>query len=197
MSNPGLCKTYLAGGTINPRRFVKFSADGTVVQASAAADDVIGVAACPDAVASGERLDVYRDGLVPVDFGGTVTRGVRVMSDADGKAVAHTGSEDRIYEVVIAGGSAGTLTVTGILTTDRLVSVLRLDIDATAANTDLDDLTSEFSISAADTITNAGGSATTGDKLKVLYERSGGGNTPCGRNEQAAVSGDIGLVKLT
>jgi hypothetical protein len=142
-------------------------------------------------------VDVYRDGLVEVDFGGTVSRGVRVMSDADGKAVAHTGAETTIKQFVVTGGAAGNLTATGILTTDVLVAAIVLNRDATAANIDLVDLTSEFSITAADTINNTGGTATTGDEVLVTVLRSGAGNTPCGRNEQAAVSGDIGLVKLT
>jgi predicted RecA/RadA family phage recombinase len=75
----------------------------------------------------------------------------------------------KLTRAVIAGGSAGNLTVTGITQKDELVAVLRLDIDATAANTDLDDLTAEFSITAADTINNTGGTASTGDKLLVLY----------------------------
>jgi hypothetical protein len=72
---------------------------------------------------------------------------------------------------VIAGGAAGNHTVTGIATGDEIVLVARFDLDATAGNIDVDDLTSEFSISAANTITNpaSGGTATTGDKLLVIY----------------------------
>lgn len=69
---------------------------------------------------------------------------------------------------LIAGGAAGDHTVTGIATGDELVAVLQIDID-TGAVVDVDDLTSEFSIKAADTIENDGGTATTGDKLLVLY----------------------------
>lgn len=69
---------------------------------------------------------------------------------------------------VIAGGAAGPLTVTGIAALDQLVSVVRF-IGAGTDVTDVSDLTSEFSISAANTITNVGGTATTGDKLLVVY----------------------------
>jgi hypothetical protein len=65
-------------------------------------------------------------------------------------------------QTVVAGGAAGDITVTGITTSDRLVSVINL--------TDGADLTSEFSITAADTINNAGGTATTGDDLLVVWE---------------------------
>lgn len=69
---------------------------------------------------------------------------------------------------VVAGGAAGDFTVTGISTTDQLVSVLYFTGAGTDI-TDLSDLTGEFSISAADTINNTGGTATTGGKLVVIY----------------------------
>lgn len=73
-----------------------------------------------------------------------------------------------VKQAVISGGAAGAHTVTGILTTDSLVSVFEL----TGGGTDVTavaDLTAEFSISAADTIDNTGGTATTGDQLLVTW----------------------------
>lgn len=70
---------------------------------------------------------------------------------------------------IISGGSAGALTLTGIAVGDSILMVARFDLDGTASNIDLDDLTSEFRISAADTISNTGGSDTTSDKLLILY----------------------------
>lgn len=70
---------------------------------------------------------------------------------------------DALTIAVINGGAAGALTVTGIKTRDTLVSVVQVSAGVPA------DLTSEFSISAADTIDNTGGTATTGDKLIVFY----------------------------
>lgn len=77
-----------------------------------------------------------------------------------------------LYSTVIAGGAAGAHTVTGILAGDRLVSVVRVDLDATAANIDADVLTSEFTITDTDEITNDT-TNTTGDKLIVTYEALG------------------------
>jgi hypothetical protein len=68
-----------------------------------------------------------------------------------------------------AGAAAGDVTVTGIATADKLICVLRLDRDATAANINLSTLTSEFTITAAATINNAAGTNTTGDTLVVAY----------------------------
>ena len=65
--------------------------------------------------------------------------------------------------IPVAGGSAGDLTATGVLTTDRLKYVLNL--------TDSTDVTVEFTISAADTINNTGGTATTGDLLLIFISR--------------------------
>jgi hypothetical protein len=85
----GLTKPYTAGGTVNPRRIVKFgSADGVVVQATGVADLLVGVSADLGS-ASGERQDVFMAGnIVEVDCGGTIARGAPVTSDANGKAVA-------------------------------------------------------------------------------------------------------------
>ena len=58
--------------------------------------------------------------------------------------------------------------MTGIETGDSLVAVLQ--IDATDASETYADLTAEFSISAANTINNAGGTDTTGSGLLVVYE---------------------------
>lgn len=88
MSNRGLTKTYKTGGApVARRRIVKFSADFTVAQASAAGDDLIGISdQAADAPPNG-RCDVNRDGLAEVLFGGTVARGKPVTADANGKAV--------------------------------------------------------------------------------------------------------------
>lgn len=66
-----------------------------------------------------------------------------------------------LVQTVATGGAAGDITVSGISVEDQLISVVNLDDGA--------DLTSEFSITEADTINNAGGTATTDDTLLVLY----------------------------
>lgn len=71
-------------------------------------------------------------------------------------------------QTVIAGGAAGDHTVTGIALGDRLVTVL-FDTLADTGEA-LTDITDEFSITADDTINNAGGTDTTDGALIVLYE---------------------------
>jgi hypothetical protein len=112
MANPGLIKNYTAGGAINPYRIAKFgAADGEVLQAAAATDLLIGVVAIPgSAAASGERVDVIRDGLADVEYGGTVTRGQKLTSDANGKAVVAApaaGSNVQIIGIAEVSGVAG------------------------------------------------------------------------------------------
>lgn len=65
----------------------------------------------------------------------------------------------------VAGAAAGNVTVNGIATTNTLVAVVGIkDADQTTH-----DFTSEFVICAANTIGNAGGTATTGYHLVVVY----------------------------
>ena len=88
MSNELLLKSYVAAGTIAKHRIVSFGAsDGTVVASSAATSLHIGVNAELDVV-TGERVDVVRSGLPLVEYGGAVTRGQPLTSDAQGRAVA-------------------------------------------------------------------------------------------------------------
>lgn len=110
MSTPVLTRTYLTGGAITKRRIVKWgSADHTVVQATAATDSLIGVAAELDA-ASGERIDVHLSGVVEVEFGGNVTRGAQITADTSGKAVAAApaaGVNNGIIGIAMVSGVSG------------------------------------------------------------------------------------------
>ena len=96
---------------------------------------------------------------------GKVTE-AKIGSAAVTKAKLGTGF---IKGALIAGGAAGNHTVTGIATADALIQVLYF-VGAGTDVTDVSDLTSEFTISAANTINNTGGTATTGGKLQVFYQ---------------------------
>lgn len=74
----------------------------------------------------------------------------------------------RLRTAVVDGAAAGNVTVTGIATLDELISVIHCTAGATEDGT-FADLTSEFTISAADTINNAAGTSTSGNKLIVIY----------------------------
>lgn len=69
------------------------------------------------------------------------------------------------------GGSAGTLTAKGVKADDKLLLVQALTLD-TGAPRAVADLTSEFSITADNTVANTGGTATTGAFVAVTVART-------------------------
>lgn len=104
-------KGFVAGAAIAAKRIVKFgSADNAVVQAAAVADFSIGVSDL--AAASGEHVTVVMGGIAIVEYGGPITRGALVTTDADGKAVAAApaaGANNRIVGVAMVSGVSGDL----------------------------------------------------------------------------------------
>jgi hypothetical protein len=89
-----------------------------------------------------------------------------------------SGELGMIRKAHVAGAAAGNMTVTGIALGDKLISVVR--IDAAGAN-----LVGEFTVTAADTINNTGGTSTAGQTVLVEWETYGGGRdglrVPTGR----------------
>jgi hypothetical protein len=71
---------------------------------------------------------------------------------------------------VLTGATSGDVTLTGIGTLDELDEVLYFAGAGTSV-TDVTDLTSEFTITATNTINNAGGTSSTGGKLVVRYTK--------------------------
>lgn len=97
---------YTAGGTIAGGRIVKFGSDDkTVVQASAATDKGIGISRIvgSDSYSTGNRVDVVRIGVAEVTYGGNVTRGDLLTSDADGKAIVVTDALRAAADVRVVG----------------------------------------------------------------------------------------------
>lgn len=87
----GLITNFNAGAEVKPYRIVKFgSSNKTAVQATGATDASIGLSDQMGAASAGDPLDVIRSGIGEVEFGGNVTRGDWLTSDADGKAVSTT-----------------------------------------------------------------------------------------------------------
>jgi hypothetical protein len=108
--NPILTKSYLSGGVINIHTIVKMSDDNTVVAAAASTDALIGVLRGVNflgttAAAVGDRVDVIQDGMADVVCGGTVTRGDKLTSDANGAAV--TWSTGRVLGIALRSGVVG------------------------------------------------------------------------------------------
>lgn len=111
MKNEGLIKNYIADAAIGKYRIVKAgSADGYVAQGAAVGDLLIGVTSRVTAEAAGDRVDVIRSGIAEVEYGGAVTRGQKLTSDASGKAVAAApaaGTNNQIIGVAEVSGVLG------------------------------------------------------------------------------------------
>jgi hypothetical protein len=107
MANPDLIRNFKAEAAIAAYRIVKAgAADGQVAQAAAVGDKSVGVST-DIAAAINERCDVILGGVADVQYGGAVTRGDLVTSDANGKAVAAApaaGANNRIVGVALVSG---------------------------------------------------------------------------------------------
>jgi len=107
MNNPGLSKVFDAGAAIARHRIVKFGTDDDkAVQASAVGDALIGVSGELD-IASGERIDVIITGIPRVEYGGNVTRGDWLTTDAVGKAVSAAPAAGVNNSVIGRAGESG------------------------------------------------------------------------------------------
>lgn len=122
MRNELFIKACYAGAAILPFRIVKHgAADAFAIQGADAGDAIFGVSDSLGAAAANDPVDVIRGGIAEVTYGGTVTRGDPLTSDAQGRAIkAATGNRiigfaevsgvvgDR-GSVFIAPGVAGTI----------------------------------------------------------------------------------------
>lgn len=108
----------LAGAAVTKFRIVKYgSNDNEFIQGAAATDKVCGVADAIGAEAAGDPLDVVRSGLARVEYGGTITRGDMLVSDANGKAVAaapSAGTNNRSIGIAEISGVSGDIGIVDV-----------------------------------------------------------------------------------
>ncbi len=103
-------KTYVASGAIAARRFVKFGANDSLVVQSGATDASATVGVSNElAAADTQRVEVFVEDFADVEFGGTVTRGGYVKSDASGRAVA-AGTGEAYCGIAWASAVSGDIT---------------------------------------------------------------------------------------
>lgn len=106
-------KNYIAGGVASPYRIAKHgTADGQVLQADANNIPFVGVYAIPETttVALGERADICVDDFHLLEYGGAVTRGDALTSNATGMAITAApgaGSNMNIIGYADVSGVAG------------------------------------------------------------------------------------------
>lgn len=107
MSNPDLIRNFKAEAAVAAFRIVKAgAADGQVLQAAAVGDKSVGVSTDIGA-AINERCDVIMGGIADIQYGGAVTRGDLLTSDANGKAVTAApaaAANNRIIGVAVTSG---------------------------------------------------------------------------------------------
>ena len=107
--NPILTKNFIAGAAVTKRRIVKFGADDDhVILAAAVGDAILGVAERLD-VAVDKRIDVVVSGIAEVEYGGAVTRGDLLTTDATGQAVVAgpaAGVNNRVIGIAMVSGVA-------------------------------------------------------------------------------------------
>ena len=159
LEQPILRRTVALAAATEAARLV--TADG---QAPVAGGHVLG----PTYTAgqAGQRIAVTALGIAQVTAAEAIAAGQAVAADAEGKAVV--AAEGGTQSALIDGGAAGELDLAAIGANDTLIVVIQLSKDNAKGVEDAADLTSEFSV-AAGTIDNTGGTATTGDKLLVLW----------------------------
>lgn len=103
-------KSYRADAAILKHRIVKAGAsDGSIANATAATDAIMGVADSLGAAAAGDIVDVIAGGYATVIYGGTVTRGAPLTTDATGRAIVYTGAvaSTRLLGFAVTAGVVG------------------------------------------------------------------------------------------
>ena len=92
MNNPRDIKNFTAASAVAAKRIVALAAGGSVSQASAGTDNIIGVVEL--ACESGSRVDVVTGGIAEVEAGGSISCGDWVTADSNGKAVAADSTDE-------------------------------------------------------------------------------------------------------
>lgn len=105
----GMEKGFKAGAAILANLIVKLGADDDhVIQSAAVGDALLGVAQ-NDAPEVDDSVTVMLSGIAEVVYGGTVTRGDRLTSDANGKAVTAAPAVGVNNSIIGIAGKSGVL----------------------------------------------------------------------------------------
>lgn len=93
------------------------------------------------------------------------------MAANEGKITRFPGGVGQ-FTFMAVGATAGDVTVTGVHASDELLLVQAVAFDADGDIVSVDDLTAEFSVSAANTISNSGGTSTADSLVSVTVART-------------------------
>ena len=110
MANISLVRNFKAEAAVPAFTVVKLgTADGNVLPGAAVADFIFGTST-DIAAAINERCDVICEGVADVLYGGAVTRGTLLTTDASGRAVTAApaaGVNNRVIGVALISGVLG------------------------------------------------------------------------------------------
>jgi hypothetical protein len=88
VSKPGFYRSYIAESVIPPYTLANFGlADGTATAANDGTKFLVGATQIVGADAIGDQVDICRDALPEVTYGGVVAKGDPLTSDANGFAI--------------------------------------------------------------------------------------------------------------
>ena len=94
-----------AGAAVAINKIVKHgTADNKVIQATADSEALLGVSDRP-AAADGDPIDIVVHGVAPVKYGGAVTRGAWLTSDANGDAVVTSANGKQVIGRALVAGA--------------------------------------------------------------------------------------------
>jgi hypothetical protein len=92
---------------VAPFRICKAGADGAVAQATAVGEKFQGVSDQNGSPAGG-RVEMHVEGVCPVEYGGNVSNGDFLTSDASGRAVTAVAT-NRYFAIAFEDGDLGTI----------------------------------------------------------------------------------------
>lgn len=112
MPNPVTVKSLVAEAAVLPYRVVKFgTADGVVIQCTAAADASVGVADNLGQATAGARVDVIMGGIAEAEAGAAITRGALLMVDSSARVITAAAAGGTnvgvIGRALVSAGAAG------------------------------------------------------------------------------------------
>lgn len=138
--NEVLTKSYEAGSTIYPSRFIKHGAsDYEGILATSAAVAILGISVCSVGAVAGQVFDVVKVGVTDLELGGTVNRGDILIADAEGKGIAANivaGVAQHVGAIAEVAGVAGDIIPVqiiagGVIATDT--AIIQADITVSSA----------------------------------------------------------------
>lgn len=195
----GLVLGYNSGGAIAKYRIAKFGAtDDAVLQAAAKTDALMGVSTDVGAGGAAEGIDIVRSGVTPLEYGGAVTRGDLLTSDADGKGISAVPQTAVVSAAITAITKANPGAVSSaahpFVTGDRVAiagvgGMVEVNQNVYVVTKTGDDTYTIGVNTSAFTDYTAGGTA-------IRVAGAAGPVRTIGQAEESGVSGDIGSVNV-